>query len=103
MTRDDYEVLALGQLGMKTIDFYNETPRAFFNRLDGDFERSKYLQQQKWERTRWSVWHLLNIQIESGKKLKLKDIAVFPWEDFEEKKATLSKEEAEKIMSKWQL
>lgn len=102
MTRDDYEVIALGQLGMSVRDFGNETPRCFFNRMEGHFARNEYIQQQSWERQRWAVWHLLNIQIKTGKKIKLQDLAVFPWETKEETKK-LTQAEAEKIMNKWQL
>lgn len=101
LTFDYYQELALGQLGWTPAVFYDATPRELENALKGFFNLHDIKERHHWERERWSTLMLLNIQIPKGKKLKPKDLIEFPWE----RKVTgpkLSKEEAKKILSRWQ-
>lgn len=71
----------MGHLRMSEEEFWNTTPRAFWNAYEKYYEREKVREQNEWERQRWSVWWLVNIQLSKENKLDLKGIAVFPWED----------------------
>lgn len=78
------------------------TAREMFYAMRGYFDQQRFIQQQAWERTRWTTWHLLNIQIPSNSKLKLTDLVEFEWEREERRKQlkqapVISKEELERI------
>jgi hypothetical protein len=69
--------------------------------LKGFFNLYEINQQQSWERERWSTTILVNLELPKNKKIKPKDLTVFPWEK-KHKEAKLSKEQAKAILSKWQ-
>jgi hypothetical protein len=71
---------------MSLAEFYQATPRETANILQGRFKAKEMETQVSWEQVRWQTWHLLNIQIEKNKRLKLEDLARFPWEKPKEKK-----------------
>ena len=78
---------------MSVDELYDMIPRYFWNKLSGFFELERMRERQHWERSRWEICLLLNIQIPKGKRLKPKDLLEFEDErkgkevDFEKLKA----------------
>lgn len=80
--------LACGQCGMSLQDFYRATPRETFNVMRGrmkqrDVEtRARELEiRTSWEQTRWQTWWLVNMQLQKHKRIRLQEMARFPWEE----------------------
>ena len=65
---------------MNVDDFYDMLPREFWNKVDGFYELENMRQRSDWERTRWSTWLLLNIQLPKNKSIKPTDLMRFQWE-----------------------
>ncbi len=64
---------------MSVYELYDMLPCYFWNKLSGFFELERMREKQAWQRARWEVCLLLNIQIPKGKRLKQKDL--FEFED----------------------
>lgn len=64
--------------------FYDLLPREWSNMVNGwnEFENRK--EKSEWERTRWQTTLLLNPH--TKKRIKAKDLIVFPWETQDKKK-----------------
>jgi hypothetical protein len=61
-------------------EFWDTTWRSLYNRIEGYFEIENKKEQANWERVRWQSALILQMFAKKGKKVKLKDVAVFPWE-----------------------
>lgn len=72
--------MALGQLGWSPDQFWNATPREFWNALEGNYEQEQFRQRQQWERTRWQTVWLLNVHLTKNSQVEPKDLIEFPWE-----------------------
>ena len=72
------ESFAFGQVGLMPSQFYDLLPREWANLVDGWNERQSRKEQTEWERTRWMTTILLNPH--TKKRIKAKDLIVFPWE-----------------------
>lgn len=93
--------LGLGQMGMTTQDFWQCTPREFWNKLEGYYDRVQYEQQQEWVRQRYFACLLLNVQIEKNHQLEPKDLIEFEWEKAEKKPIELpTPEDIERIQKR---
>lgn len=68
--------------------------------ISGRTEIEDGKQKQAWERARWTALALLQPHISKGKKLKLTDLAVFPWEEQIEQKKEVDPRTREK-WEKW--
>ena len=102
MTWEDVQVLAFGRLGMSQVEFWVNTSLCDLRlKSKGFYELENERQQQEWERTRWQTWVLLNIHIDSKKRLKTPtDLMPFPWEDSGKEIEILDKEEQKRRFSK---
>jgi len=58
--------------------FYDLLPREWQNLVSGWSEQQNRKEQSDWERTRWMTTILLNPH--TKKRIKPKDLIVFPWE-----------------------
>lgn len=65
---------------MKPQDFLDMLPKYFWRKMNGFYGLKNQKERQNWERTRWQTWLLLNVQIDSKKRLKLTDLIEFDWE-----------------------
>jgi hypothetical protein len=94
--------MGCGQMGMTIDEFWNATPREFFNKMQGVYEHQKFLQQEAWKRMRHFAWLLLQPYIERGKELTPEQLMPFEWErpDPGEVKR-LSREEIEDLKQKY--
>ena len=70
--------IGLGQLGLDVDDFWDSTPREFFNRFDGFMEFEKWRQREAWERMRSQTAALLNIH--TKKRIRPRDVFKFEWD-----------------------
>jgi hypothetical protein len=77
-TWDDLESFAFGQVGLMPSDFYDLLPREWTNLVNGWNDRENRSEQMKWERVRWQTTILLNPH--TKKRIKPKELIVFPWE-----------------------
>lgn len=71
----------MGHMGYTEDQFWDMTPRAFWNAFDKYNERETLNEQNEWERNRWAVWWNVNMQLSKGNKIELRDVVVFPWEE----------------------
>lgn len=79
MTLDSLMSIGMGQMGMG-LEFWDLTPREFFNKMEGFFDHQMFLQRQEWERERWSTNLLWNIQVDQKNRLSLTEMLTFDWE-----------------------
>lgn len=54
--------------------------RSLFNRIEGYYNLVQQQEQNEWERTRWLATLVVGMFAKKGKRIKPKDLAVFPWE-----------------------
>jgi hypothetical protein len=66
--------------------------------IEGQTNIRERTERESWERVRWAAAALLQPHLSKGKKLKLTDLAVFPWEVAE---ATPAKGITEATREKW--
>ena len=83
----------MGCLGMSLSDFERCTPLEFHSVFDAWRNRAEQIDRSEWERVRYTCMCML--QPYSKKKLRPRDVAVFPWERRSEPKVVESKEEEE--------
>jgi hypothetical protein len=55
--------------------------RALFNRIEGYYKLIEQREQGEWERVRWQSTLILQMFAKKGRKVKPKDLIVFPWEE----------------------
>ena len=55
------------------------------NAVKGKREVLDAKERSSWERTRWQTALLLNVHAKKGTKIKPIDLAVFPWEEKEQR------------------
>ena len=67
-----------GRMGMSETEFLDCTPRFFYNRQRGYMAATDAAERGEWERTRWLAFFVLTPH--RKKRLKMSDLAVFPWE-----------------------
>ncbi len=72
--------VGMGQVGLSPSAFYGMTLDEFNNAVIGWNKHEEITQQAEWERTRWLGVLMLQPHLKKGRKLKPKDLAVFPWE-----------------------
>jgi len=75
-------------MGMTPDKFWWFTPREFWLKMKGYFDRETFREQQAWERTRWQTCILLNIQIDKNSRITPRELVEFEWEK-EEKRETV--------------
>ena len=85
MTWSRVEELGLGLLGLTPGPLYSLTFEEFGNAVRGKREAVEMMERSNWERTRWQTALLLNVHTKKGSKIKPIELAVFPWEDKEQK------------------
>jgi hypothetical protein len=66
-------------MGMNVEEFYNMTPRQFYNKREGFQKQLDYKTQLVWETTRWQA--AVNIAPHTKKKISPKELAIFPWDN----------------------
>ena len=64
---------------MNVEEFYNMTPRQFYNKREGFQKQLDYKTQLVWETTRWQA--AVNIAPHTKKKISPKELAIFPWDN----------------------
>jgi len=79
--------------------FWDSTPREFYNRQIGHYEKENRARRDAWEMTRWQTVWLLNIQLGKDKRLTPRDLTIFPWEKEEGKGEQMSPEVMEKVIA----
>lgn len=65
---------------MKPQDFLDMLPKYFWRKMSGFYNVINLKERQDWERTRWQTWLLLNVQMDSKKRLKITDLIEFEWD-----------------------
>lgn len=71
----------MGQMGLSPSAFYGMTLDEFNNAVTGWNKHQEMRERGEWERTRWLGVLVLQPHLKKGRKLKPKDLAVFPWEN----------------------
>jgi hypothetical protein len=104
---DELEGLGLGRYGLGYEDFWNLTPKSFFNLQEYFEKRQNELQSAEWERVRWSTWILALPNSKKGTLKNPEDLIKFSWDKKEQVKRVcdLSKAEQKRvahIFRKWQ-
>lgn len=79
---------------MKEQDFWDMSPKVFHYKVDGFWECFDQKEKMDWERTRWLGMMIMQPHMKKGKRIKPKDLMVFPWEKKEPVK--LNKDELKK-------
>jgi hypothetical protein len=72
--------VGMGQLGLSPSAFYEMTLDELTLAIKGWNKREEIRERFEWERTRWLGMISLQPHLRKGRKLKPKDLAVFPWE-----------------------
>ena len=67
-------------MGLSVEEFYNMTPRHFYNKMAGFYELLNLKERHAWERERGSTSVLVNIQLPRGKRVKPTDLIEFEWD-----------------------
>ena len=70
----------MGQLGLSPSAFYAMTLDELTLAIKGWNKREEIRERFEWERARWLGMISLQPHLRKGRKLKPKDLAVFPWE-----------------------
>lgn len=99
------ESFACGQIGLSLNDFYDMTPRQFFNISKGYKKQQTRIERLSWEQTR-AVMYAIHLSIpkdpKKGKKtVSLQEFLPFDWEQEKEVKKENTTEEIEKLHKKW--
>ena len=74
------------QMGLTPEDFLDMLPRDFILMQRAWTRNEERKDQGEWTRTRWLACILMQPHLRKGRKLKPKDLAVFPWETETKKK-----------------
>jgi len=94
--------MAMGQLGYTSDEFWDLTPREFWNALDGFFELKRVEDRNEWERCRWQTCWLLNIHIDKNKRIQPRDLVEFEWDKGEKTTVEIpTREEFERLKAKY--
>ena len=72
--------VGMGQLGLSPSSFYEMTLDELTLAIKGWNKREEIRERFEWERTRWLGMITLHPHLRKGRKLKPKDLAIFPWE-----------------------
>ena len=72
--------MAVGQMGLRPADFEQMTAAEFFYAWVGWSRREVDLQQQAWERERWSVWVLTSVQLDRKDRKPMQEMFPLPWD-----------------------
>lgn len=86
---------------MKPADFYDLTPRQFFNKLAGFHALEKARQKEEWERTRLTWMYVVNYSGNVKKWQSPKDIYSFPWDTAEKPKEIMTLERFEQLKKRY--
>lgn len=70
---------------MSTAEFWDATPKEFHYRQKGYFKKIERRERNEWERARWQIAVYVNFKLPKNKNLKPQEIALFHWEEKEEK------------------
>lgn len=73
-------MIAFGELGMTSSEFWNSSPKEFYYRQKGYYQKIHQREKNEWERARWMVFRM-KTGIADKKEIGLTDICVFPWEE----------------------
>lgn len=65
---------------MSEEEYRDTTMRSLFNRIEGYYEMMERQEQGHWERVRWQSALIMQMFAKKGRRVKLKDLMVFPWE-----------------------
>lgn len=72
--------VGMGRMALSPSAFYTMTFDEFNAAVKGFNEREEFRERGEWERIRWLGTLTLQPHLRKGRKLKPKDLAVFPWE-----------------------
>lgn len=78
-------------------EFYQLTPRQFYNKTKGYNEQRNEDIQQAWEIERFFTTALLNIHLKTTDKIEPQKLVKFPW-DKNQKKRTMTLKEFEALI-----
>lgn len=67
-------------------EFWSADLRSVYNVIDGRSDAEHYREREAWERVRWAAAMNLQPHLKQGKRLALRDLMVFPWEQPAKKK-----------------
>lgn len=71
---------------MTSAEFWEITPREFFNKLEGWKSMQEIKEQNEWDRCRWSTAYLLSPHSKKGRSIKPTDLIKLPWDEERRKK-----------------
>jgi hypothetical protein len=61
-------------------EFWSADLRSVYNVMEGRSDAEQYREREAWERARWTSATNLQPHLKQGKRLALRDLMVFPWE-----------------------
>lgn len=88
-------------MGMRSEDFWNDTPQEFYLRLEGHREKEKHDYRDQWERARLTAYYAIAAHIKKGKGMK--QMIPLPWDNEHiADRPTLAPEEVEDILKRFE-
>lgn len=86
-------------MNLTSEQFWNSTPREFFNRQKGYYRTLERQDRQEWIRTRWQTTFLLNIHLGKNQQIKPHDLILFDWEETPKELEPMAPEIMEKVIA----
>jgi hypothetical protein len=86
---------------MKPADFYELTPRQFFNKLAGFHMLEKSRQKEEWERSRLTWMYIINYSGNVKKWQSPQEIYRFPWDAERPKAEIMTRERFEALKKRY--
>lgn len=86
---------------MKPADFYDLTPREFFNKLAGFYVLEQSRQREAWERERLTWLHIVNWSGFVKTRQTPTDLMRFPWDAEEKPKPIMTRDRFEYLKNKY--
>lgn len=80
MSFEDLVGLFCGKMGRPISEFMELTPKYLFVIISAHSKETKRVFQNEWEQIRWQTHLLLMPHRKKGARVKLEDLALFPWE-----------------------
>jgi len=85
-------------MGMRTQDFWNDTPQEFFLRLEGFLRHTERQERDEWERTRIMAYYTAAPHLK--KQMTMTRFFPLPWDNERPDRPKLTPEELERLMRK---
>lgn len=88
--------VALGQLAMRSEDFWNDTPQEFFLRLKGQRQQEEREYREHWEQSRMIAYYAVAAHVKKGKGMR--QMIPLPWDSESSEGQKFDPEEVKRFM-----